>query len=253
MKDSRKIAVVAFVCMISLSCKEKNIVNSCDLSYENPIYYRKDGSEVIVKPKLSPNERGVFVSDPDGLALDPQTGEININKSATGQAYQIKYISLDNKYLCQTDLIISGIDYPDGIYNIKKQEEYIVKCFYNANIRNAAPTGTNTIYDVSGRALQNNLIIDPVTGDLKLKESIDKGLFSSLVDGAERTITFNYRINDQSNTSLNELTLNLLYYKSSARIPKEVRERLEKKQLYPGGRVVGIEGHRPPDIIVVEE
>ncbi len=255
-----KISLLSLGLLLSCSLFEKDKVkfDECTLSYgsTNTFYLSPTDSNVTVKP-TQPTTRGVYVAEPHGLVIDNYTGEVNVSRSLTGQQYKVRFVSLDNKSFCDTDIIISGLDYPDGIYSISNPQQATLNPIYNVNPRNPIPQDSNIDEpNQQGQTARNQgLIVNTTSGALDLKASIATGQFNSIKDlPRPRTITFLYRLKDPSDQALNSITLNIYYFSSESRIPESLREELKRKQEYPkGGRVGKFLEHDPPYIIVTDQ
>ncbi len=243
-------------------CKDKLIVDKCSLSYDNNLYYLLPGNDpILVSPKLDLSARGVFASDPDGLAIDPQKGIIDVRNSAGGQRYLIKFIALDNSRICETQVTISGIAYVPGIYNLSDQQRNTLTPYYNANRENVAPRGdgSRTGYDTGGDLRGSGIAVDPVTGNVDLESTNLNALFrvpqgQTIPDGTEAEWTLTYRLDDQSNAADNQVTVSFLYYEEEARVPEEVRTNIQEQlDQIRSGRISAVKDHRPPNIVVSEQ
>jgi hypothetical protein len=261
------VIAVTFVLLFG-GCRDRILADRCNLSYGRETFYIVSGP---VQPILDPNVRGVFAADPDGLAIDPNRGIIVPSQSASGQRYLVKFISLDNRQICETTVIISGINYPIGIYNRSSANPPVIRPFYDANLRSEVPDGARTIFS-SGFVGPNQqqsriaLSVDPVggqlpaleprTGNINVTQINLQQLFNTtqLTDGLEVTVTIPYQLDDESNAAPNQLRLNFVYYRREQDIPEAVRERLRRQQeQLRAGRVNGEKDHVPPNIIISDQ
>ncbi len=102
------------------------------ISYGDTIFYVREGVDHKVLPENMLT--GTFRSLPQGLAIDPNTGEIDINASETGLKYKI---ILENEALqtaCSYTLTISGINYIDSPF-VLDQGETNAAPIYNSSVR----------------------------------------------------------------------------------------------------------------------
>ena len=250
------LAVVAVTfTLVFGSCRDKIIADKCNLSYGRETFYIQFDT---VRPNLDPNVRGVFAADPDGLFIDPNRGFIIPSRSASGQRYLVKFVSLDNREICETTVLISGINYPIGIYNRSTPGDLILRPFYDASLRSEIPTGPRTVFQ-SGIDERQNVrlpapsVINPANGNIDLKAVNIAQLFGATqpTNGTEVEIIINYALNDESNATPNQIRLAFVYYRREADIPEAVRERLRRQQeQLRAGRVNGEKDHVPPEIII---
>ncbi|MDJ1483461.1 hypothetical protein QNI16_23380 [Cytophagaceae bacterium YF14B1] len=241
---------------LSGGCKDKLIVNKCKLSYDQGDVLYLSSANTPAIPSVDPNARGVFAADPDGLSIDQNTGYIDINNSATGQKYLVKYISLDNNQICETFITISGVRYTAGVYNRSTANSLVVNPIYNANSDSRLPSGNFQ----GGRNQQGVIVLPEVTaadGSIDLKGVNLNRLFSqsgTIRDGSEVQVTIPFSLNDDSGGIQNQVTLNFIYYNAQSSIPEallaEIKEQQEETR---GGRINGEKNHRPPGVIVTEK
>jgi hypothetical protein len=232
----------------SVGCKDKKIIDKCDLSYggdiEGVFYKRPSPQDSIILPS-GRKERGLYVADPDGLVIDNQTGAINVNRSLGGQKYRVKYVSLDNNQLCETSFIIGGIRYPDGIFDLSEGQTNSIP-FYNANRQSRSPQGSD--YDTPPPGVpsvrQIGIVLD-ANGIIDLKATIANGAIPK--DQTTPTIiTLYYQLNDRSSRALGSTTLHLYYFSSDDRIPPSLREEIKKREDEKrGGRLAQRLDHGP--------
>ncbi len=248
----------ALLWLVIGGCKDKIIVDKCNLSYEETELYLSTSGNVTAAPRISTSGRGIYVADPAGLVIDVQKGVIDVTQtvfgnkySGSGQKYLVKYISLDNGQLCETYVTISGIAYRSGIYNINSQEGRLLNPLYNTlpADRVEFPSGnysTNSAVSlVRGNNTNGENIID-------LRQSVDNGLFGSgpIANGTTREVTIDYNLQDDSGGAANRTTVTFIYYAKREDIPKELLDELNVDKEYPrGGRTKTV----PPSQIVVSE
>lgn len=238
-------------------CKDKIIVNVCKLSYDQgDLMFISSSSPNIAKPIVNPGAKGVFAADPDGLSIDPNTGEIDINKSATGQKYLVKFISLDNNQICETNVTISGIRYRPDIYNLSNPSLQPLTAIYNANPDNRLPSGGfQQGVNPQGAPVLNTVNVETGAIDLKSINLVQLfGQTGAAANGRSVLVTIKYVLNDDSGGAQNQCTLNFIYYNQESSIPESVREQLKEQQAeFRGGRISGEKGHVPPSVIITEK
>lgn len=248
----------ATLCTIWVSCEKaieeptlllKNTnaqmnIASTKFSYgEITFFLNSDPSKNTIHPVSIPKKAGYFKAIPNGLAIDETSGAIDLSQSLTGLAFKIFYVSNSGKLLDSTRIVVSGIDYEDGIYDLSKQRE--VQPFYNAN-KTIRITGIDSDFDetdlngdgtddVDG-VFKKNLVINKKTGAIDLKKSIRNGLLGKRpLSGANGNFTFYYRVKDGSKKTLNKLEVRIVYYKKRNEVPSALtdilstREKIDKR------------------------
>jgi hypothetical protein len=226
-----------------------------------------------------------------GLNLDSATGRINVTQSVSGIRYKIYYLSsAANLPIDSVKIVISGIDYADGIYEIAKTATVYDTTFpiYNARPSLVLPCGDDdedddgdvddddnacvfdeTDLDNDGNddiagVIQDKLLVDIKKGTIDVEASYHAGVFgasSNVPNGVTKDFTFYYRLQDPSNLALQEITVRLYHYKTRADIPQWLLDELGKRQEYNGlvnargvneaGRILSFRAKRPPLIVVV--
>ncbi len=98
-------------------------VQSCELKYPESSYAPvSGGKDVFVTPAPPFNDtttfKGTFTSSPRGLDIDPATGVFNVNTSKGGVVYTVTFTATDRSTVCQTQVLIQGIDYPDAYIDL---------------------------------------------------------------------------------------------------------------------------------------
>lgn len=217
---------------------KNSAINS--LSYgDNILFLQRNPKKNSVAPINVPAVDGYFRAIPNGLSIDRATGAINLSNSLTGLAFKVFYISNAGKLVDSTRVIISGIDYEDGIYELGKKN--IANPFYNANnaltldaeeaVFDETDIDEDGIPDIAGLNARG-LKIDKKTGAIDLAASVSGGLFgtASPANGASREYPVFYRIKDGSNKSLNKIDVKVYYYKTRADIPESMLELLQKRR-----------------------
>lgn len=220
----------------------KTLKNSAinSLSYgDNILFLQRNPKKNSVTPLNVPAVAGYFRAIPNGLSLDRATGAIDLSNSLTGLAFKVFYVSNAGKLLDSTRVIVSGIDYEDGIYEIGKKN--VANPIYNANkavsvaaedvVFDETDIDEDGIPDIAGLNTRG-LKIDKKSGVIDLAASLRSGLFGSgsPVNGTVRDMSVFYRIKDGSNKSLNKLDIKVYYYKTMADVPEALLELIKKRQ-----------------------
>jgi hypothetical protein len=178
-------------------------------------------SAYLFKP-VNVLQNGVFVSWPKGLTIDPVTGEIDVLRSEPGARYNVGFVSKATGDTAYRQVILAGITYPDGIYDISSSHTNL-QPYFNADA--SAPGAASSVFDEQGIAGGQNLVVNTQTGAIDLKASVEQGLFGSQPrNGDSREIPVYYRLNDQSHMTLLKTTITVYYYNTFSDVPQEMIE-----------------------------
>jgi hypothetical protein len=191
------------------------------LSYGDSILYLSNTGSNIISPKPL-NKKGVFIGFPKGIELDSANGNINLLESEMGLRYKIMFVPEGTKDTISTKVVLSGINFYDGIYNLSKGDT-VAKPIYNANGLAYNPglfgTGTNNVFDDGNGCNKEGCAVSFLNGSINLAQSLRNGAIASTHD-AQKEFLYNYRMDDKSGKSVNKLKVKLYYYKSRADIPQ---------------------------------
>jgi hypothetical protein len=263
------------------------------LSYGDSIFYLKNQpGNYTVLPVSKPAITGYFKSIPIGLNLDSVTGRVNVTQSVTGLRYKVYYLATaTNLPIDSVKIVISGIDYADGIYEIAKTPNAYDTSFpiYNARPSLLLPCGDDDedgdgdtddddnqcVFDetdlnddgnddIAG-VNQDKLLVDIKKGTIDLEASFHAGVFggsSNPANGYTKDFTFYYRLADQSARALQQITVRLYHYKKRSDIPQWLLNELGTRGNYVNAinaRPFGSQDQnrleyrpkRPPMIVVV--
>jgi hypothetical protein len=228
------------------------------------IFTQPASGDYIVKPINNP-DTGKYFSWPTGMAIDQNTGAIDVSKSEGGLRYSIGYVKKGTADTCMQTLILAGASYEDSVYVVNDDERY-AKPYFNADPNLVSICSSNggpnsCTFDVNGQAASLHIIIDKNTGIIDLKNTLNQGAFGLLpVNGATIKPTITYKLNDNSNMALQQITVEFVYYNKKSDVPASllaaVTDKLDKilNQLLlinlqgASGRNNG--NPRPPIIIV---
>jgi hypothetical protein len=226
------------------SARETRASAKSKLSYgSRELYMESSTSATVVSPVIKPNREGTFKSIPEGLALNPITGAINVNESLSGMTYKVFYVSTNGMLIDSTPVVISGIDYEDAILTINNNlfinKADILSPIYNSDKslklpRKFVTTESDNIFDetdlnndgkedIAG-VVQETLLLNKKTGEINLKASIRAGMFGSSKpsNGETKDFTIYYRMNDNSKRALNKISLRVYYFRTKADIPESL-------------------------------
>lgn len=263
--------VVLFL-LIVCSCKKSDPDPSppddTPLAYSDTLFFLKNQTgEYLVSPVSRPTAPGYFTANPIGLALDSLTGEINISQSETGLRYKVYYYNNSNEVVDSTKLVISGIEYADGIYELPATPRADTAFpVYNARPELTVPCppgdddddddddddggddddddddGSPCVFDetdlngdgnddIAG-VIQEKLLVNRRNGTIDLEASFEAGIFGSTnpANGVSKDFTLYYRLNDLSNRALNNITVRIYHFKKRSDIPQEILNELETRR-----------------------
>lgn len=210
---------LAISTLFLFSCKKDPATNTNPaeaLSYgTDPVFFVKS-QDYVADPNIT--EAGTWSAFPDDLKIDNATGRITITKkgksqqSQAGMKYKITFTPTQGEK-DSTYITIAGVNYQDRIYT---QNNFMVDPILNASFSNGLPSGTFS-------ADRNKLEIDPVTGQIDLKKTIQNGFFGGDADNEDwREVTISYKTNDNPNNVTHNIDLIIYYYDSVSDIPSNV-------------------------------
>ena len=71
---------------------------------------------IMYIPRITRESLGTYLSWPDGLKINSDTGAINLTQSETGQRYSIAFVKNGTTDTCMSQLIVAGAAYMDSVY-----------------------------------------------------------------------------------------------------------------------------------------
>lgn len=237
------------------------------LLYSDSIFYRPVSGNLIVRPVSRPRGTGYYKCIPSGLALDSATGRVNVKLSQSGIRYKIYYVSFAGIKRDSTKMIISGIDYMDGIYTLANGQDTAFPS-YNANPGAALPCTDDDEEeeddddgcefdetdldddgddDVTG-VDDDKLFVSKRLGTIDLEASLDSGLLgANPTNGATGDFLFYYRLADLSNKALQSIKVRVYFYQTVADIPQALLDTInfrnqqyqQVNNLFQAGGIIG--------------
>ncbi len=191
------------------------------LSYGDTIFYIRTGATNIISP-INFNKQGTFYGFPKGIELDSITGKIDLMESETGLRYRIMFVPKGTIDTISTKIIISGINFYDGIYRLS-QGDSIAKSIYNANGLPFVPgqfgCGLFNVFDDGNGCNSQGCAVSLINGNINLAKSLRDNAISSTHD-SQKEFTYYYRMDDRSEKTLNKLKVKLYFYNKVADIPQ---------------------------------
>lgn len=255
------------------------------LSYGDTLFYNHQLTADKFAPVVSrPIETTVYKAIPGGLSIDSVTGRINISKSESGLRYKVFAVNQQGLAIDSVKLVISGIDYADGIYDLGATPDTYDTAFpiYNARPELLLPCPDDdddveedqrcefdeTDLDNDGNddipgVIQDKLLVNPKTGTIDLEASFRAGLFGSgtPANGTRKDLLMYYRLADASNKALQKIQLQIHYFRTVNDIPQQLLNELNNRRNQAAevnGRLTGtmefqsyLKPKRPPILIIV--
>ncbi|WP_439481456.1 hypothetical protein [Cyclobacterium plantarum] len=194
---------------------------------------------------------GLFASLPEGLAIDPRTGVIDINASETGLKYKVSFTQGNNS--CHFELTIAGINYLDGLYILDQGDTSILPVFNGSpaalppceeddddddddeNDDDDDDDDDDCEFDAEGpggeRLADQGLVIGNGSGVIKLQETLQNNFFGTNPEnGIQKDVRLYYRLNDGSMRALNGIDLKFFYYETMEDVPQILIDEIQAKQ-----------------------
>jgi hypothetical protein len=227
-------------------------------SYPDSVFYITGQQDYIVNPVNQP--AGVYFSFPEGLSLNETTGAINVPKSDAGLKYRISFVEKGKSDTVSTFILISGINYFDGFYNLAKGDS-ILKPVYNANVEATIPGISNgTTFDVGSNCNKQGCTVNTTNAEINLAQTVRNGVFGTTPSNNDRhEFEMTYRINDNSLKFDNTLRVKLYFFNSMADVTPEAFDIIASRVgtiIGPGnittaGLARKVAKPRPPCIFIV--
>jgi hypothetical protein len=238
------LGIVLFSCVGENELEGEEI--DCDqLAYSDTLFFQRPGQNFIQNPL---NELdGTYSVVPDGLAIDPASGAIDVNASETGLKYKISFTPTGTNQVCETFVTIGGVNYLDGVYVLSRNET-IASPVYNGVPGLALPCDDDDDDDddddedddssckfdadnPTGQLLKDLGFEISSKGEFDLKKTVENGTFGSTpVNGTILDVQLFYQLNDPSALALNRIPLRFFYYNKLSDVPKAVLDDIEEKR-----------------------
>lgn len=224
------------------------VVGNTRLQYSDSLFFPGTPAAPVV-PVSRPSAKGYFTATPEGLSINANSGEINVNTSETGLPFTVYYVSNSSgQRLDSAFIMISGINYPDGIYDLSNSGQRKLTPVYNDDHSAPVPGQPHSPdedkrskfdeTDLDGDGLQDtigandqHLVVNEQDGVIDLSSSYLEGVFGHTpADGETRDITVYYRLADKSDKALDRITVRLYYYSTASAIPKWLKDEIKRRQ-----------------------
>ena len=200
----------------------------CDLDYETHVV--APGEKDFLVPSFASGyvPDGKFSAYPSGLDISPDKGIVSVKTSTSGVEYTITYISKDKKTICQTTLLITGVDYPERIINFDEGESILTPEFNEQD----GERSTIGSYDAS----PSELVFEETSqgeldGSINIRSTIiaiqeEEFQGEQLPEGFARDYTITYSLFDNFETT-SSVELRIYYYSSLEALQELAPELLE--------------------------
>jgi hypothetical protein len=233
------------------------------------IFLQPATGQYTVSPVNNSGIQGTYLSWPEGLDINKNTGVINVSKSETGVRYKIGFVKKNTTDTCISQLILGGMTYLDSIYVMDKNDT-LARPIFNAN-PNSFPicdnsddsdypdnngVGNNKCSfddDVPGsKANDAKLRVRTISGIINLKKSLEDGLFGpNPRNGESKKIKIDYKLNDNSQKAVQRITVEVVYYDKVSNIPTSLKNEISYKRTTMTSYQVVNGKPRPPYLVIV--
>jgi hypothetical protein len=264
----------------------KKTNNTCPNTsdYGDSIIYGKwkgPHQDYIIKPKKI-NDDGAFFAWPQGMVINPASGEINVTQSEAGIRYKVGFVKRGTTDTCFSTLILGGITYLDGIYSMDANDTLASPYYYaNPAAGPVCDASDDTDYPGQGHpggnakcefdddddddngngkddeppagqsANSRNLKVRTKSGIINLKKSLNEGIFGTNPNnGDNKKVTIYYRLNDKGNKVLQSITVEVWFYNKRSDVPVSQQNTIISRQTEFQQYMVADSKPRPPQIII---
>lgn len=219
------------------------------------------GPDYIFDPVNNPGT-GKYFSWPVGLVLNQNTGAIDLTASQTGMKYAIGFVKTGTTDTCMSNLIVGGASYYDSVYVIADNDTTAVPYFEaNPYLPNICANGGCT-FDVTGSAAAQKVVVDKVTGNINLGQTLQPSGLAGLLGGAfgllpqsgsSITVPIYYKLNDASDEAMESISVQIEYFDSESQVSSGVLGGVlnSLNSLLSGNLISTSANPRPPLLIIV--
>ncbi len=157
------------------------------------VYPQPSSGNYYIYPQGTNGLKGKYFSWPLGLALDSNSGTINLAASQTGQRYDLAFVQYGTTDTCISQLIVAGTSYMDSVYVLSKSDTSSDP-YFNANPYAPSPCQSKSgpgacQFDYNNFAKIQGVIVNKQTGFIDLQNTA-KNIFGRFPFNGE-TITYN--------------------------------------------------------------
>jgi hypothetical protein len=194
------------------------------------------------------------------MALDQNTGAIDLTASESGMRYAVGFVPAGTTDTCMQTVIIAGAAYYDSLHVISNNDTLAVP-YFNADgdLYNVCSTPGACTFDYDGNAAKKGISIDPATGAIQLSATLNgkgqmKGVFGAVPkNGVTAVVKIAYKLNDGSNNAPQQIMVKIEYYDNIASVPPGQLNILQTQSFNAANdRLINTSRNpRPPVIIIV--
>jgi hypothetical protein len=233
------------------------------------IYLQPVNGQYTVSPVNNSGLQGTYLSWPEGLDINKNSGVINVSKSETGVRYKIGFVKKNTTDTCVSQLIIGGMTYLDSVYVMDKNDTLASPIFNtDPNSASVCDVSDDTDYpdnngngnnkcsfddDVPGsKANDAKLRVRTKSGIINLKKSLADGLFGkNPKNGDSKKIKIDYKLNDVSKKAVQRITVQTVYYDKMSNVPTSLQQEVTGKRKNMLTYKIVNDKPRPPLLIIV--
>lgn len=223
------------------------------------VYPQPTSGNYYVYPQGTNGLKGKFYSWPLGLALDSNSGAINLTASQTGQRYDIAFVQYGTTDTCISQLIVAGTSYMDSVYVLSKSDTSSDP-YFNANPYAPSPCQDRSgpggcQFDYNNFAKFQGVIVNKQTGFINLRNTA-KNIFGRFPFNGETILTtIYYKLDDNSNNAPQQIQLKLMYFDRKANVPASIMSAISNNVASTLNNQLLSKGPspRPPLIIIVRD
>jgi hypothetical protein len=252
----------------TLTTRSSSCPNAPDYG-DSIIYLQPVNGQYTVSPLNNSGVQGTYLSWPEGLDINKNSGIINVSKSETGVRYKVGFVKKNTTDTCISQLIIGGMTYLDSIYVMDKNDTLASPIFNtDPNSASVCDVSDDTDYpdnngngnnkcsfddDVPGsKANDAKLRVRTKSGIINLKKSLADGLFGkNPKNGDSKKIKIDYKLNDNSQKATQHITVQAVYYDKMSNVPTSLKNEITDKRASMTSYQLVNGKPRPPYIILV--
>lgn len=253
--------------------KNDSISTACSLfSYSDTLFFKSNTTNYI--EAVTTGFAGTYGAYPEGLEIDPVTGDIDVNQSEAGLRYKVYFVPQSTTDTCYQYVTIAGIDFMSAIYDLDSDDSLAVPtykglttnlpcsddddeedeeeddddddeeeddddddgCEFDDDEDDDNGNGSGDEPAAGQDVASQGVDIDKINGRINLKKSMLNGaLGANPANGASKTFRIFYRLNDNSQKALNYIDVKIHYFRTQSDIPQSLLDTIEKKNREFGG------------------
>ncbi|MCU0324587.1 MAG: hypothetical protein MUF45_04965 [Spirosomaceae bacterium] len=252
--------------------KNDSISTACSLfSYSDTLFFKSNTINYI--EPVTTGFAGTYGAYPEGLEIDPTTGDIDVNASEAGLRYKVYFVPQSTTDTCYQYVTIAGIDFMSAVYDLDSDDSLAIPsykgltatlpcndddededddedddededdddedddgCEFDDDEDDDDGDGTSDEPAAGQDVTSQGVAIDKANGKINLKKSMLNGaLGANPANGASKTFRIFYRLNDNSQKALNFIDVKIHYFQNQSDIPQSLLDTIENKNREFGG------------------